>query len=938
MKVSTVLALSVLGTTSAATLAAEPDELEQVLVTGSRIQRTELESAVPVQVLNADFLANRGTQNLADVLQQLPAFGTSTYTRANSNFATSGNGVSTLNLRNAGDPRTLVLINGHRTAAGISGTSIVDINNLPTDLIKDVEVITGGASAVYGSEAIAGVVNFVLNDDFQGLAFHGQGGVTSHGDNGRHLASISAGADFLQRGHAVFNVQWDKDEGLHSHDRALSANDNPFRSSYAAQGRFDVPDGNTWTYNPDNTLKQGFNSNIDGYNRNGQRLISVPVERVLLTGLADFALSDTTGLYADGSYASVKSHSRIEALATDGSDARLPDGTISDGLSIENPFIPAAIRSDMLAAGATTLGFRKRLVGAFDRSNRNERSHYRLITGLKGALQGDWRWDAYVSQSGSRDDTTAGTALRDRYYYALDAIAGPNNTVICRDATARAAGCAPFNPFGFNSVSKEAAAYITDKGFLDRYSASIRQQVAAANFTGSLFALPAGSVKLATGVEHRRESSSEQHSPETQAGMTMGNALSNTGGNYHVTEAYVEAIAPVLADHRLARSLDVEAAWRYGDYSTVGGVSSWKAGLNWAPAQDLRIRAVYSQATRAPNINELYQGRNQDFPTGLTDPCNGVTAATTGAVAAYCRALPGAAQNMAAHGGAFFYDANTDLQSIESFDGGNAALKAETARTWTLGLVLTPTALPGLSLTIDWYDIRIRDAIAKVPLQYLIDQCVNSAGVSPLCTFIVREGAAPLRPRTPGTIWQVNTGPVNAASIVSSGIDIGLRHKIAFESGHQFRAALNYTYVDTLRIQPLADLSAESNLGQLNGPGRLGAGFRHRANLQLGYTAGAFDAGWTLRYQSAMADTLGILRTDDPGNFVPAYGYHDLQGRYSFGRDEHYSVYIGVQNLFDRKPPLMDQNRASNITGTETAADSYDVYGRFIHAGFRVKL
>ena len=938
MKVSTVLALAVFGAASTATMAAESDELEQVLVTGSRIQRAEIESAVPVQVLNAGFLASRGTQNLADVLQQLPAFGTSTYSRANSNFATSGNGVSTLNLRNAGDQRTLVLINGRRSAAGISGTSIVDINNIPVDLIKDVEVITGGASAVYGSEAIAGVVNFVLKDDFQGLEFHGQGGLTGQGDNGRYLASITAGSRFLERGHAVFNVQWDKDEGLHSRDRALSANDNPFRSSYAAQGRFDVPDGNIWTYSPANTLQQGFSSNIDGYNRNGQRLISVPVERTLLTGLADFALGDTTTAYAEAGYSAVKSQSGLEALATDNSDARLPDGTVSSGLSIDNPYIPAAIRNDMLAAGATTLGFRKRMVGVFDRSNRNDRRYYRFITGLKGALSGDWQWDAHVGQSGSREDTTAESALRDRFYYALDAVAGPNNTVICRDAAARAAGCAPFNPFGFDSVSKEAAAYITDNGFLDRYSASIRQQVAAANFTGSLFTLPGGSLRLATGVEHRRESSSEQHSPETQAGITMGNALSNTGGRYHVTEAYAEAVAPLLTDQAFARSLDVEAAIRHGDYSTVGGVSSWKAGLNWAPIQDLRLRAVFSRATRAPNINELYQGRNQDFPTGLTDPCEGVTAATTGSVAAYCRALPGAAQNMANHGGLFFYDANTDWQSVESFDGGNATLKAETARTWTVGLVVTPAALPDLSLTIDWYDIRIRDAIAKVPLQYLIDQCVNSAGASPLCAFIVREGAAPLRPRTAGTIWQVNTGPVNAASIVSSGLDVGLRYKHALENGQQFRMTLNYTYLDTLRIQPLADHPAESNVGQLNGPGRLGAGFKHRANLQLGYTVGAFEASWTLRYQSAMADTLGILRTDDSENFVPAYTYHDLQGRYAFGSDARYSVYVGIQNLFDKQPPLMDQNRASNITGTETAADSYDVYGRFIHAGFRVKL
>ena len=933
-----LLATTMLGAFSATVLAADGDELEQVIVTGSRIQRAEIEASVPVQVLNAAFLESRGTQNLADVLQQMPAFGTPVLSRANSNFASSGNGISSLNLRNAGDQRTLVLINGRRTASGVSGTSIVDINNIPTDLIKDVEVITGGASAVYGSEAVAGVVNFVLKNDFQGLEFHGQGGMTSQRDNGRYLASVTAGTNFLERGHAVFNLQWDKDEGLGSKDRAISAHDNPFRSSYAAQGRFAVPDGSIWTYNPDNTLKQGFDTAVDGYDRNPHRLISVPVERRLLTGLADYPLSDRTGLFVEASYAKVTSRSGLEALATDNSDARLPDGTMSEGLSIDNPFIPSAIRNDMIAAGADTLPFRKRMVGVFDRSNRNDREYYRLITGLKGSFREDWQWDAYVGQSGSREDTGAETALRDRYYYALDAVAGPGNTVICRDATARAAGCVAFNPFGFNSASRDAAAYLTANGILDTYASSIRQQMAAVNFSGTVLTLPAGKLKIATGLEHRRESSNEVHSPETQAGMTMGNALSNTGGHYTVTEGYLETVVPVLADVVGARSLDFEAAYRYGDYSTVGGVSSWKAGLNWAPLQDLRIRAVYANATRAPNINELYQGRNQDFPTGLTDPCEGVTAATAGSVAAYCRGLPGAAQNMAAHGGTFFYDANTDWQSVESFDGGNPALHAEKARTWTLGLVLTPTSLPGFSLSIDWYDIRIRDAIASVPLQYIIDQCVNAAGASPLCPFIVREGAAPVRPRTPGTIWQVNTGPVNAASIVSSGIDVGLRYKRVLDNGHRVTAGLNYTYLDTLGIQPLADQPAESNLGQLSGNSRLGAGFKHRANLQLGYSVGRFDANWTVRYQSAIVDTLGILRADDPDNFVPAYWYHDFQGKYSFGKDDRFSAYVGIQNLLDKKPPVLDQTRASHVFGTETAADSFDVYGRFLYAGLRLKL
>jgi outer membrane receptor protein involved in Fe transport len=204
--------------------------------------------------------------------------------------------------------------------------------------------------------------------------------------------------------------------------------------------------------------------------------------------------------------------------------------------------------------------------------------------------------------------------LRDRYYFALDAIADPaTGQPVCRDAAARAAGCAPFNPFGFDSVSQDAANYITAGGIKDTFDSKITQEVVAANITGPVFALPAGEVKIAAGAEYRKEQSEALFSPETQAGNTMGNALSNTTGEYNVKEAYVETIVPLLSNASFARSLDFEAAYRIGDYSTVGTVDSWKAGMTWAPIDDIRFRAVYSVATRAPNIGELFSGPNQTF-------------------------------------------------------------------------------------------------------------------------------------------------------------------------------------------------------------------------------------------------------------------------------------------------------------------------------------
>ncbi len=907
----------------------EADVLDTVIVTGSRIARTEVESSVPVQVVGAEAIAAQGSQNVVDILQELPSFGTAGFSRANSNFSVFGNGVATLNLRNAGDQRTLVLINGRRAVSGIGGTSTVDINNIPTALISDIQIITGGASAVYGSEAIAGVVNFVLKNDFEGFEFRGQTGQTSQSDTERTLGSLTAGFNLGDRGNVTANVTWDKDAGLRSKNRAISAVDRPFRSGFVPQGRFFAT--NQWTFDSNNNLIIWRGSNVDGFNRNAERYISVPVERLLLTTLANFRISDGLELFFEGSYSDVKSRSRLEPLATDNSDAIDPaTGDPYAGLTLDNPFIPAAIRNEMIASGQTELPFFKRMSGVFDRSNRNDREFHRAVAGVKGTIFDDWDWDLYANTSRTSDYTFSETGLRDRYFFALDVIADPmTGQPICRNAAARAAGCAPFNPFGFNSVSAAAAAYLTNNGqALDTYLATVDQRIVAANIVGEAFELPAGALKVAAGVERRQEKSSERFSPETQAGNTLGNALTNTVGRYSVTEAYLETVLPLIAGEQ---KLEVEAAGRWGDYSTVGEVFSWKGGLTWSPVDSLRLRAVYSSATRAPNIGELFAGQSQTFPSGLVDPCAGVTATSTGAIDNYCRSLPGFAQNIAANMGVFTYDPNRDIQSIQGFDGGNPNLDEETAKTLTAGFVWTPDFLPRFQLSIDYFSIEVEDAIQLVPRQFIINQCVNSLGTSELCAFITREPANPVRPRSPGTIWQVNSGPVNAASIETAGIDLASKWAHTFDNGNTFTVGLTYTYLDKLTLQPLPDEPVEDNKGQLNGDGRLGAGFEHRANLNLGYQIGGFRATWRTNYQSSIVDTLPATLP------IPAYFYHDLQLRYSWGDDDQYAAYFGVDNVFDKKPPLVEQNFASNITGTETAAESYDAIGRFLYAGFTVK-
>jgi outer membrane receptor protein involved in Fe transport len=793
---------------------------------------------------------------------------------------------------------------------------------------------------VYGSEAVAGVVNFVLKDDFEGVGLRAQTGTSSESDRGTDLVSLTLGKNIGDRGNVTFNVQYDKDDGLRSRERAISANDDPARSSFAPQGSFTVPRGSTWTYNPDNQLQQGFNTPVDGFNRNAERYIAVPLERTLYTALAHYDITDSTQVFFEGSYSEMESNSSLEALATDNSDAVL-DGESLAGLSLDNPFIPDPIRQQMIANGATTLGFRKRMNGVFDRSNVNDRDFHRFVVGFKGEIFDGWDWDVYYNQSRTKEYTASETALRDRYYYALDVISGPGGTPICRNEAARAAGCAPFNPFGFNSVSPEAADYITNGGQLDWYRAEVEQKVVAANIGGTLFTLPAGDLQIAAGLERRWEESSERYSEDTQRGNTMGNALSNTDGDYTVNEAYVEALVPLMKDAPGVHAMDFEAAFRVGDYSTVDEVFSWKTGLTYAPIEDVRFRAVYSVATRAPNIGELYQGANQTFPTGLVDPCNGVTATTAGAVADYCRSIPAIAAEIAADG--TFNYTQSDTQSIEGRELGNPNVEEEEAKTWTVGVVLTPAFLPSFTASIDWFQIEIDDAITLIPRQTAIDECALSGGTSERCELVTREVIGTARPRTPGTLFNIDSNYTNAASIKTSGVDVASSYTFDFASSQRLRFAVNYTYLDKLTLQTGAGEPIQNNVGQLSGDGRLGAGFKHRAVGTINYGIGDFTATWRVNYLSKMSDTLvengyDPEDDDDPGrNTVGSYVYHDLNLRYLFGSEQQYSVYLGVDNVFDKLPPVLNQLRASHVTGTETAADTYDPIGRYGYAGLQVK-
>ncbi|HWI85785.1 MAG TPA: TonB-dependent receptor plug domain-containing protein, partial [Sphingomonas sp.] len=425
---------------------------EEIVVTGSRIARPELQSVSPVAVIGSAAIQNQGITNIQDLAQKLPQIGIPGASRTNTNFATTGNGVSALNLRNLGDARTLVLVNGRRFVAGLAGTSTVDVNNIPTEMIDRVEVVTGGASAVYGSDAIAGVVNFILKDHFEGITARAQYGISSQGDNETYTASITGGTSFGtdKRGNVVANFTYAVDKGLRSRDRAISAQDCSFicgpsaYSTYAQQGRFQFMNGagpsgnaggyasNLFTFNPDNSVVLGFPTGY-GFNRNSLRRIAVPLKRYLGTITSNYELTDHVKVYLEGTYGKTKSSSSIEPSPLASTD-------IGADYGIDNPFIPASIAAQIAARNSdgiasndvNHIAFRRRQNEVFTRSNTNDRDTYRIAGGFRGDITDKWSFDVSGVYGVLKDHTETQDIDITKYAFALDAIRDSSGAIVCR--------------------------------------------------------------------------------------------------------------------------------------------------------------------------------------------------------------------------------------------------------------------------------------------------------------------------------------------------------------------------------------------------------------------------------------------------------------------------------------------------------------------------
>lgn len=953
---------------------AAPTPGNAIIVTGSRIASPTVESPAPLQIVDSQVIDDAGVTNIQEVLLENPVFGTPALSRTNSAFLTSGTGVATVDLRDLGSDRTLVLINGRRVVGSLAGSATVDLNVIPTQFIDRVDILTGGASSLYGSDAIAGVVNFVYKTDFEGVEANAQYGITEEGDDARYQANITAGTNLAGGdGNIMVHFGYSNEEGLLSNSRANTRVDDldsiyfggefgvptePYYSSFPPQGRFITP-GGTFTYDPDGNLQDCFTTNgptcastigsgtgPNGFNRQDFRTLAVPVERYLFAARANYALSDNVSVFAEGTFNKTTSSRIIEPfpLESGGANGIYPtDGGYNvenylPGTStiVANPFVPAEIlaaATDSNGDGLRDIGFARRLSEFGGRTGSTSRDFYRFVVGLEGGLFDDkFSWDiSYNYGDVSENQVSSGqvNVINFRDALAVRSEVGDENgngiagEAICIDPEARANGCAPANIFGAGSMSQDAVNYIQAQG---TYQTGITQQVVQANLSGSLFELPAGSVGIAVGAEYRKESSFSDNDALTNAGLNAGNVLPDTSGSFDVKEAYGELRVPILADTPFFEILEVGAAARVSDYSTVGTTFSWNVTGTWAPIEDVRFRGTYAKAVRAPNVGELFSGLSQTFPSGLTDPCEGIGATGGGALGDNCRAAPGVAANIAANG--TFTLNQSDIQGISGFNGGNPDLQEETATSWTAGVIINPRsfdALRNLTITGDYYNIEVEDVISGFPRQFSLDQCYGQ-GNATFCDLITRRPTA-TAVNSAGSIDLINSLSVNASVLKTSGIDVTATWFTGLGLMENDRLSIRGAYTHILEYDFFSLPGGDADRAD----GEVGTS-KDRFTANVAYGTGDFRTTFTGTF-------IGSAYIDDQFDGsrvyeIPAEFYLDMQTTFFAG--DRYEFYLGVDNLLDNDAPNILSGVTGNVTGSDTAADVYDVFGRRYYAGVRL--
>jgi iron complex outermembrane receptor protein len=946
----------------AAPLQAQEEQLEEIIVTGSHIKRNTFNYSTPITVIDEVEISNTGTTNLGDLLQTLPQ-SISTVNNANTAFSTTFSGLNLTDLRFLGTDRTLVLVNGRRFVSGAppGGGYGVDLNSIPTGMIERIEVLTGGASAIYGSDAVAGVVNIITKTDFEGVNLDLQVGASTEGDKNKEDVSITVGGEFGNGGFGMLSVGYSDDEALRSRERDFSAYDLVYSdqngdgygesavwlgSSFPPQGRLNPP-GAGPQYNGDGSVFQD-PSNADGpfgtpdvsdrFNRAAFRTIFSPVERRFAAANASYPLSDKVSVFTEVNWSTVATNSEIEPFALSINDDifQFSRGGNTGFDVASNLLMPQLLKDNLLTAGVTntnqlgTSGWVRRLLEFGPRASQVDRTTTRGLAGVDMALTDNWDLSAYVSYGRTeQNQENTGQINTERAALAMDVELAPDGvTIQCASELARIQGCVPFNVFGEGTITDGALRYLQAPGNLKTV---VEQEIAHLGVSGDLgWDLPGGSVAVAGGFEYRQETGAEINPGFNQTGISGGNATAPTNGSFDVSEFYGEIVVPVL------EQLSLDAAVRVGDYSTVGNQTTWKAGFDAALHETFRLRGTVSESVRAPNVADLFAGAGETF-SNVNDPCDGVDNTTAGNVAVNCRSIA-VIQNRIDSQGAFILT-QPEQQGTGGFVGGNQFVNEETAEAFTVGVVWQPNFLDGgFSAALDFYDIKIDDGIAVTSRNTVLERCydVDPSQFDPVCGVGLQTGGRARRDMRAdaGNLTGVDSGTSNENRFETSGLDIELAYTMELGPG-TLGTGLVWNHLISWDEIGIISGDVDDNAGEILTPD-------NRATGRISYAMGDWSVFWRLRYWDRAKDsnTPELFNENDcfcsmglaPNiNEVASYVYNDIS--VSYNRD-NYNVRFGINNAFDKQPPLLPQFTQFGNTGTNTVTEAYDTIGAAWYLAF----
>lgn len=876
---------------------------EEILVTGSRIARAGFDQPTPTTVVGEEDLRLGARPNIQQVLNDLPQIRpTTTPTVSNGNTST---GTAPVDMRGLGSNRTLVLLDGRRFVG--EG----NLNFIPTNLVERVEVVTGGASAAWGSGAVAGVVNILLDKDYEGVSIGGNVGTSSRGDGFRYGFNAKFGTGFTDgRGHFIIGGEYVKDEGVIQRSTRPQLNSPDFiPSGTGSELVRDVNFGNVTlgglitsgvlagqTFNSDGTLRpfaRGTNvgagafplrmvGGADGINLYDTIPVSSPFERLSTFARLSYEVGDAT-FWVEGSYARSLSNAPFFGDYTVGGALGLPYLTIQ----ATNPYLSTAVRDRLAAAGETSFTLGRYFNDILQLQFRGERTSKEGAIGVDGTFGNGFRYKAWYSHGEvESDQAMSNSRLVRQFNNAINAVSSGGQIVCGINADANPANddpaCRPLNPFGALNASAEARAYVT--GTQRAFSTS-KLDSAGAEIQGDLFSLWAGPVTVALGAEARWEEQISSRDAFTIANASNFGILvfsTPTSGGFNVKEAFGEVLLPLLKLEN-AVEIDLSGAARYSDYSTSGGIWTWKAGGTARLFNDLLLRATRSRDIRSPGIGELFAVRSINIGP-LNDQDNPV--ARKAANAAY----------------------NPTPSTVTTFTGGNPDLVPEVSYTTSIGATYSPSYLRGFSASVDYYRIKISGAITALNGTSLTLACFR--GSTAACDRITRDST--------GTVIQVAANQQNIASFETSGLDMEASYVARLAAGGSIRLRALATYVDKLVFD--TGLTRVETAGDV-GDSVLRATPKWRGTLSATYDDA--NVGFDIRARYIDGGNFDRTRTTLINNRISSRTYVDLGVRFKV--DDRFVLFGNVNNVFDRDPPLITVN-----------STLYDVVGRYVTVGARV--